>query len=59
MKDFNYEYLARVEGQDKDKRAWRSEMLAFDTARETNNCTKRVGSHKHGQKIVRIESGED
>ena len=35
VKDINYEYLARVEGQDKDKRAWRSEILAFDTARET------------------------
>jgi hypothetical protein len=40
VKDFNLEYLARVEVQDKDKRAWRSEMLAFDTAREARIAHK-------------------
>ena len=34
VKDFNFEYIARVEAQEKDKWAWRSEMLAFDTVRE-------------------------
>ena len=38
MKDFNCEYIARVDAQDKDKRVWRSEMLALDTQRETKNA---------------------
>jgi hypothetical protein len=32
VKDFNFEYLARVETQERDKRAWRSDILALDTA---------------------------
>ena len=35
FKDFNFEYLARVDAQDKDRQSWRSDMLAFDKARET------------------------
>ena len=34
VKDFNVEYLSRMEAQDKDRRTWRSDQLAFDTARE-------------------------
>ena len=41
VKDFNYEYLARVEAQHMDKRAWRSEVLAFDTAREAMIAKKK------------------
>ena len=44
VKDLNYEYLTCVEAQDKDKRAWRSEVLAFDTARETRLYKKRRNS---------------
>ena len=40
VKDFNYEYLARVEAQHVDKRAWRNELLAFDTAREARIARK-------------------
>ena len=40
VKDFNFDYIARVDSQDKDKRAWRSEMLAFDTAREARIAHK-------------------
>ena len=40
VKDFNNEYLARVEAQHVDKRAWRSELLAFDTAREARIARK-------------------
>lgn len=31
VKDFNHKYLARVEAQDNDKRAWKSDVLAFNT----------------------------
>ena len=40
VKDFNFEYLARVEAQDRDKRTWRSEMLALDMAREARIARK-------------------
>ena len=35
VKDFNFEYLSRVEAQDNDRRHWRRELLALDKARET------------------------
>lgn len=35
VKDFNHEYLARVEAQDFEKRAWRTNVMALDTARES------------------------
>lgn len=34
VKDFNHEYLARIEAQDSEKRSWRTDVLAFDTVRE-------------------------
>ena len=40
LKDFNHEYLARVEAQDIEKRTWRTDMLAFDTAREARIAQK-------------------
>jgi hypothetical protein len=40
VKDFNCEYIARVDAQDKDRRVWRSDMLAFDTAREARIAHK-------------------
>lgn len=40
VKDFNFEYLARVDAQDRDKRTWRSEMMALDTAREARIARK-------------------
>jgi len=33
VKEFNYDYIARMEAQELDKRAWRTEVFAFDTAR--------------------------
>lgn len=40
VKDFNHEYLARVQAQDTDKRMWRTDVLAFDTAREARITQK-------------------
>ena len=34
VKDFNYDYLSRVESQERDKRTWRTEVMALDMARE-------------------------
>ena len=40
VRDFNSDYIARVDAQDKDRRAWRSEVFAFDTAREARLAFK-------------------
>ena len=40
VKDFNHEYLARVEAQDIEKRTWRSDVLVFDMAREARIAHK-------------------
>ena len=34
VKDFNHKYLSCIQAQDIDKRTWRFDVLAFDTARE-------------------------
>jgi hypothetical protein len=34
VKDFNYDYLTRVESQERDKRSWRNDVMALDMARE-------------------------
>ena len=33
VKDFNHEYVSRIQAQDIEKRTWRSDVLAFDTAK--------------------------
>ena len=55
VKDFNVEYLARVESQDKDKRVWRTEMLAFDTAREARIAHKDAEAIKIDHKLYELE----
>jgi hypothetical protein len=55
VKDFNFEYLARVEAQDKDRRAWRSEMLALDTARETRIARKDSEGVSMDQKLYELK----
>ena len=55
IKDFNYDYLARVEAQDKDKRAWRSEVLAFDTARERRIAQKKLEITNMDKKLYDLE----
>lgn len=55
VKDFNYEYLARVEAQDKDKRSWRSEMMALDMARETRMAHKEAETSNMDNKLYELE----
>ena len=55
MKDFNYEYLARVEAQEKDKRSWRSEVMALDTAREVRIANKEAEAYNMDNKLYDLE----
>ena len=55
VKDFNHEYLARVEVQDTEKRAWRSNVLAFDTAREARLTQKELKAADMDQKLYELE----
>lgn len=55
VKDLNFEYLARVEAQDKDKRARRSEVLAFDIARETKIVQKESEVTNMDKKLYKLE----
>lgn len=55
VKDFNHEYLARVEAQETDKRAWRTDQLAFDTAREARLTQKETQAAAMEQKFYELE----
>jgi hypothetical protein len=55
VKDFNHEYLARVEAQDIDKRTWRTDVLAFDTAREARITKKDMVAASLDQKLYELE----
>lgn len=55
MKDFNYEYLAHVEAQHMNIRAWRSELLAFDTAREARIAKKETEVTSMDNKLYALE----
>ena len=55
VKDFNYEYLARVEAQDKDKRVWRGEVMALDIARETRIANKEAEAFHMDKKLYELE----
>ena len=55
VKDFNHEYLARVEAQHIEKRTWRSDMLAFDTAREARLSEKESKATDMDQKLYELE----
>ena len=55
VKDFNYEYLARVEAQDKDKRYWRGEVMALDIARETRIANKEAEAFYMDKKLYELE----
>jgi hypothetical protein len=56
VKDFNYEYLARVETQEKDKRLWRSDVMALDTAREARIARRDAESLNMEQKLYELEA---
>ena len=55
VKDFNHEYLARVEVQDTEKRAWRNDVLAFDTAREARLTHKETQAADMDHKLYELE----
>ena len=55
VKDFNHEYLARVEAQDDEKRTWRSNVLAFDTAREARLTRQESLAANMEQKFFDLE----
>ena len=55
VKDFNFEYLARVEAQDKDRQSWRSAMLAFDRARKARIAQKEIDVISMDQKLYELE----
>lgn len=55
VKDFNYEYLARVEAQERDKRSWRSEVMALDIAREARIANKEADVSSMDNKLYELE----
>ena len=55
VKDFNFEYLSRMEAQNKDKRSWRSDRLAFDTAREARFVQKETDVINMDNKMFELE----
>ena len=55
VKDFNHEYLARVEAQDSEKRTWRTDVLALDTAREARIAQKEFQAASMDQKLYELE----
>ena len=55
VKDFNYEYLARVEAQKRDKRSWGNEVMALDTAREARIAHKDSETSSMDNKLYELE----
>ena len=56
VKDFNFDYLARVEAQDKDKRVWRNDVMAFDIAREARIAKKDAENLSMEHKLYELEA---
>ena len=56
VREFNCEYLARVESQEKDKRIWRSDVMAFDSAREARIARKDADTFNMEQKLYELEA---
>ena len=55
VKDFNYEYLARVEAQERDRKTWRTEVMALDTAREARIAHKESEASSMDNKLYELE----
>ena len=55
VKDFNYEYLARVEAQAIDRKTWRTEVMALDTAREARIAHKESEASSMDNKLYELE----
>ena len=55
VKDFNHEYLSRIQAQDIDKRTWRTDVLAFDTAREARIAKNESLAANMDQKFYELD----
>ena len=55
VKDFNYDYLARVESQERDKETWRSDVMALDIARESRIAQKDADAFDMDKKLYELE----
>ena len=55
VKDFNHDYLSRIQSQDIDKRTWRTDVLAFDTAREARIAKNESLAANMDQKFYELE----
>ena len=55
VKDFNYDYLSRVESQERDKRTWRTEVMALDMAREARLAQKDAEASSLDKKLYDLE----
>ena len=53
--DFNSDYIARLQSQDNEKRAWRSQLFALDTAREARVAQKEAQTVHMDEKIYSLE----
>lgn len=56
VRDFNSDYLVRMEAQDKDKRMWRSDIMAFDAAREARITKKDAETFNMECKLYELEA---
>jgi hypothetical protein len=56
VRDFNCEYLSRVETQERDKRVWRSDVMAFDAAREARMAKKDAETLNMDQRLYELEA---
>lgn len=56
VRDLNYEYVASAKSQDKNKRIWRSDVMAFDTAREARIARKDAETFNMEQKLNELET---
>jgi hypothetical protein len=55
VKDFNYDYLARVESQEREKRSWRNDVMALDMARESRIAQKDAEVVSMDKKLYELE----
>lgn len=55
MKEFNTDFLARVDAQDTDRRAWQTQLFAIDTAREARLALKEAQTMNMDEKLYSLE----
>ena len=55
VKEFNCDHNVRVAAQEKDKRAWRGEMYALDTARESRIALREAQTLDMDERLYNLE----